>query len=78
MAAIRRRFTKEERRLFTEGTRVEWLNATRWQPGTVAGAICTEDYGQQDLLPVRAEGSTGIVRAGEILTIPPKHVRLAK
>lgn len=74
MGAIRTRFTPAERAAFTVGTAVEWLDGTRWKPGTVAGPVETLD-GQQ-VIPVRHEGVSRFVNYGEIVEVYPKHVRL--
>lgn len=75
MGAVRKRFTPADRAVFTEGTEVEWLNGSHWQPGVITGPITTDRDGYQEV-PVRNLADTRTIHKGQRITGTPKHLRL--
>lgn len=83
MGAFRLRFTPAEREAFTVGVEVQWLDATRWKSGVIAGPVevetglGTDPNRPQFLIPVENKtAGRGFVRLGEVVKVMPKHVRV--
>jgi hypothetical protein len=75
--AVRKRFTKEERSVFTYGVSVEWLNGSHWQPGMVVVPPKLDEYGTWSV-GVRNLANTRTVSSGQYITGCPGHVRIPK
>jgi predicted RNase H-like nuclease (RuvC/YqgF family) len=73
--AMRKRFKPLERAAFLVGTRIEWLDVTRWRSGVVTGEIQTINGYQE--IPIRDTGpSTKTIATGGTRRISAGHVRL--
>lgn len=74
--AVRQRFNKAEREAFVVGTRVEWLNGSHWQPGTIVDNIKKDSIGVWRV-GVTNHATTRTVLAGDYISARPGGVRLA-
>lgn len=76
MAATRMRFTPAERDAFTPGTTVEYLDVTRWYPGTIVDIETDATTREQRAKLTRNHALTRTQLQGEHIWVSAKHVRL--
>lgn len=72
----RKRFNAAEKRLIAEGTDIEWLHGSHWQPARVTDpTIVTEDGGYQHVEGEHAGRTTRTISKGARLWLSPGHIR---
>lgn len=74
---MRKRFTKNEKVSFTEGTSVQWLNSTHWTTATITGELSTDSLGDVFYPLVYSGPTTRGISHGEKVPGYPGHMRIA-
>lgn len=71
---MRKRFTRVEKNLITEGNPIDWRNVSQWHPAVILTGQIIIDDGWQHVMAVNQE-TTRTLRNGQEILVTPGRIR---